>query len=89
VGIRRVGELVWEQSRGQANQSSSNRLRILGVLAGHALMTRVGHDSPRVAMTFQHATTVEDRVIADCLSGLVDPTWHRTGRRRLNPVMRN
>jgi len=25
------------------------------------LMTRMGHDSPRVAMIYQHATTVEDR----------------------------
>ena len=36
------------------------------------LMTRMGHDSPRAAMIYQHATTVEDRAIADRLSGLVD-----------------
>lgn len=35
-------------------------------------MTRMGHDSPRAAMSYQHATTVEDRAIADSLSGLVD-----------------
>jgi integrase len=35
------------------------------------LMTRMGHDSPRAAMIYQHATTVEDRAIADRLSGLV------------------
>jgi integrase len=40
------------------------------------LMTRMGHDSPRAAMIYQHATTVEDRAIADRLSGLVDA--HRT-----------
>ena len=34
-------------------------------------MTRMGHDSPRAAMIYQHATTVEDRAIADRLSGLV------------------
>ncbi len=31
-----------------------------------------GHDSPRAAMVYQHATTVEDRAIADRLSLLVD-----------------
>jgi integrase len=36
------------------------------------LMTRMGHDSPRAAMIYQHATTVEDQAIADRLSGLVD-----------------
>jgi hypothetical protein len=30
------------------------------------------HDSPRAAMIYQHATTVEDRAIANWLSGLVD-----------------
>jgi integrase len=36
------------------------------------LMTRMGHDSPLAALIYQHATTVEDRAIADRLSGLVD-----------------
>jgi hypothetical protein len=36
------------------------------------LMTRMGHDSPRAAMIYQHATTVEDQAIANRLSGLVD-----------------
>jgi integrase len=36
------------------------------------LMTRMGHDNPRAAMIYQHATTVEDQAIADRLSGLVD-----------------
>ncbi|MGH3916066.1 MAG: tyrosine-type recombinase/integrase, partial [Pseudonocardiaceae bacterium] len=36
------------------------------------LMTRMGHDSARAAMIYQHATTVEDHAIADRLSGLVD-----------------
>ncbi len=36
------------------------------------LMTRMGHDSPRAAMIYQHVTTVEDRAIADRLSSLVD-----------------
>jgi len=35
------------------------------------LMTRMGHDSPRAAMIYQHATTVGDRAIVDRLSGLV------------------
>ena len=39
-------------------------------------MTRMGHDSPRAAMIYQHATTVEDQAIADRLSGLVNA--HRT-----------
>ena len=48
------------------------------------LMTRMGHDSPRAAMIYQHATTVEDRVIADRLSGLVDA--HRTESDDANEV---
>jgi integrase len=36
------------------------------------LMTRMGHDSPRAAMIYQHATTVEDLAIADRLSSLVN-----------------
>lgn len=32
----------------------------------------MGHDSPRAAMIYQHATTVEDQGIADRLSGLVE-----------------
>lgn len=35
-------------------------------------MTRMGHDSPRAASIYQHATTAEDQAIADRLSGLVD-----------------
>jgi hypothetical protein len=40
------------------------------------LMTRMGHDNPRAAMNYQHATTIEDR-----LSGLIDA--HRGGLRTL------
>ncbi len=32
----------------------------------------MGHDSPRAAMIYQHATTVEDQAIAARLSSLVD-----------------
>jgi hypothetical protein len=45
------------------------------------LTTRMGHDNPRAAMNYQHATTIEDRAIADRLSGLVDA--HRGGLRTL------
>ena len=43
------------------------------------LMTRMGHDSPRAAMIYQHATSVEDRAIADRLSGLVDAHRSESG----------
>jgi integrase len=42
------------------------------------LMARMGHDDMRAALIYQRATSDADRLIADCLSGLVDE--HR-GRR--------
>lgn len=35
------------------------------------LMTRMGHDSPRAALIYLHATSEADQAIADRLSGLV------------------
>lgn len=36
------------------------------------LMARMGHDSPRAALIYQHATTEASREIAAALSGLVE-----------------
>jgi integrase len=36
------------------------------------LMVRVGHESPRAALIYQHASSEEDRRIAASLSELVD-----------------
>jgi integrase len=35
------------------------------------LMTRMGHDSPRAALIYQHATAGADRAIADAMNGLL------------------
>ena len=35
-------------------------------------MTRMGHDSPRAAMIYQHATNAADQLIADGLSLLIE-----------------
>jgi hypothetical protein len=35
-------------------------------------MDRMGHDSVRAAMIYQHATTVANRLIADSISGIID-----------------
>ena len=35
-------------------------------------MDRMGHDSVRAAMIYQHATTEASRLIADSISGLID-----------------
>jgi Phage integrase family len=43
------------------------------------LMTRMGHDSPRAAMIYQHATNAADQLIADGLSLLIEQ--HRKGDR--------
>jgi integrase len=42
------------------------------------LMTRMGHDSPRAAMIYQHATNTADQLIADGLSLLIEQ--HRMNR---------
>ena len=36
------------------------------------LMTRMGHDSPRAALLYQHATAQADRAIADALNAAVE-----------------
>jgi len=36
------------------------------------LMTRMGHDSPRAAMIYQHVTNAADQLIADGLSLLIE-----------------
>jgi integrase len=36
------------------------------------LMTRMGHDNPRAAMIYQHATSTADQLIADGLSLLIE-----------------
>ena len=38
------------------------------------LMSRMGHASPRAALMYQHATSERDRVLADALSRLAEPT---------------
>ncbi len=38
------------------------------------LMLRMGHDSMRAALIYQHATQTGDEKIADALDGLLDPT---------------
>jgi integrase len=38
------------------------------------LMSRMGHASPRAALMYQHATPERDRVLADALSRLGEPT---------------
>ena len=38
------------------------------------LMARAGHSSPRAALTYQHATSDRDRVLADALAPYVTPT---------------
>jgi hypothetical protein len=43
------------------------------------LMTRMGHDSPRAAMIYHHATNAADQLIADGLSLLIEE--HRKGGR--------
>ena len=36
------------------------------------IMSRLGHSSPRAAMTYQHATRDRDHAIADALDVLID-----------------
>lgn len=43
------------------------------------LMTRMGHDSPRAALIYQHASSEADRAIADALSRILDGRERRTG----------
>jgi hypothetical protein len=38
------------------------------------LMTRMGHDSPRAALIYQHASSGADRAIADALDLLIAAT---------------
>ncbi len=51
------------------------------------LMARMGHDSPRAAMIYQHATDGADRPIAAGLDLTLNPPdrrqWARSGHRRL------
>ena len=35
-------------------------------------MDRMGHDSVRAAMIYQHATTEASRLIADSISGMIE-----------------
>jgi integrase len=42
------------------------------------LMTRMGHDSPRAALIYQHASSGADRAIADALDLLIAATQENT-----------
>ena len=44
-----------------------------GVPSTKQLMYRMGHDSPRAALMYQHATEDQDRVVADALAAFVAP----------------
>jgi hypothetical protein len=41
------------------------------------LMTRMGHDSPRAALIYQHASSGADRAIADALDLLITATTEK------------
>ena len=43
------------------------------------LMARMGHDNVRAAITYQHASSEEDRAIAESLSARVEATRHQGG----------
>jgi integrase len=44
------------------------------------LMTRMGHDSPRAALIYQHASSGADRAIADALDLLIAATEEPAGK---------
>jgi integrase len=48
------------------------------------LMARMGHDSARAALIYQHATSEADQEIAAALSGLVDGERRRKASERPN-----
>jgi integrase len=50
---------------------TGNTLAALTGASTRDLMTRMGHDSPRAALMYQHATSQADRAIADALSEAV------------------
>lgn len=50
---------------------TGNTLAALTGASTRDLMTRMGHDSPRAALLYQHATAQADRAIADALSAAV------------------
>jgi hypothetical protein len=43
----------------------------------YRLMTRMGHDSPRAALIYQHASSGADRAIADALDLLITATTEK------------
>ena len=51
---------------------TGNALAAAGGASLRDLMDRMGHDSVRAAMIYQHATTEASRLIADSISGLID-----------------
>ena len=51
---------------------TGNTLAAAGGASLRDLMDRMGHDSVRAAMIYQHATTEASRLIADSISGLID-----------------
>ncbi|MEU7862424.1 tyrosine-type recombinase/integrase [Nonomuraea sp. NPDC049141] len=44
------------------------------------LKARMGHDSDRAALIYQHATKDADQRIADALSARVEAEWKRMGQ---------
>jgi integrase len=51
---------------------TGNTLAAAGGASLRDLMDRMGHDSVRAAMIYQHATTEANRLIADSISGMID-----------------
>jgi integrase len=51
---------------------TGNTLAAAGGASLRDLMDRMGHDSVRAAMIYQHATTEASRLIADSISGMID-----------------
>jgi len=51
---------------------TGNTLAAAGGASLRDLMDRMGHDSVRAAMIYQHATTEASHLIADSISGLID-----------------
>lgn len=50
------------------------------------LMARMGHDSPRAALIYQHATSEADRAIAKAVNDAVERERKKTRKTRREPV---
>lgn len=54
---------------------TGNTLAARGGASLRDLMARMGHDNVRAAIAYQHASSEEDRAIADALSARVEAAW--------------